>query len=556
MSTTGVGSVRRIGRSDSRGLGWPVAVTAMAVLVGAPMASGQQLLLELSSNRGTAGDHDLFGASVSTIGDIDGDGVQDFVVGASEEDDGVAPYTSTHGAAYVLSGSTGAVLHHIGGENTTSEFGLFTAAGSDLDGDGVADYLVTADLETFGNGMKGKLYAYSGATGALLFSMWGEQLVNYFGQSVALLGDLDGDGVDDIGAWSPRYATKSAMGGRGYLLSGQTASVIKTYTGSQQSESVGDIVRLGDIDGDGKRDFGIAAAGFTSGPNGAGTFDVMSGATLKRLYHLDGANTRDRFGAHSGELGDLDGDRVPDFAVSADLFDVTPANHEGRVYVFSGATGAIVYQLDGSTKDEYFGYLPHGGPIDLNADGFADILVGSTFTIPNSGGKLESQVYAYSGRNGRMMYEFRGTRITVSSDRLGDSIAPAGDLNGDGIDDVIVGAPFAMNGKSVEGRAYVFAGNDLFLQANQSEYWPGDAITLDTRGGGPGQLTLVAVTDINGSPTFTVLAVNPLDANGEMQFADTVPPGLSGTTMSLLSLATRAGKHGLADSIVETITFK
>src|SRR5262249_48166884 len=138
---------------------------------------------------------DQFGGAVAGFGDVDGDGVVDMLVSAPYED----PTQDVDlGAVYLISGATGAVLQHQLGTHDRDLFGWQVCTPGDLDGDGVTDFLVGAADSVF-NTAPGKVYAYSGATGASLFTLQGRPADLFWGRVVRAVGDVDADGVGDFG---------------------------------------------------------------------------------------------------------------------------------------------------------------------------------------------------------------------------------------------------------------------------------------------------------------------------------------------------------------------
>jgi len=527
---------------------------AASTATGAPVI--QEELAELSSKRGFAGSYDSFGSEVSCLGDVDGDGVCDALVAAIDEDNDVYPWSDHYyGAVYVISGASGSVIRKHLGPEQGGRLGIRLAAGSDFDGDGVPDY-AAGTLDVPRPTSEGTAYVFSGATGNVLYTLAGENPYDGFGGSLQIVGDVDGDGVDDLGLGAGGYDvdSRTTMAGRAYVYSGATGSLIYSITGTKSNQLFGLIGGIGDLDGDGRPDLCIGSNGFNAGPNGEGKVEVYSGATATLLYRRVGENPGDFFGSRSCALGDVNGDGSPEFAVWAPGHDVFDS--EGRVYVYSGRKGKLLYTFDGTYKDQQFGLLPWTGDIDFNADGFSDLLIGSVY-VP-SYGTTASSVFVYSGRTGRMLHEIRGRNFggAALTEGLGSSLSAGGDLNQDGIDDVIVGAPIYGADYPAEGRAYVFGGNDLFLQGNLEEYLAGDAITLSIRGGEAGALGMIALVDVNGTRTFAPILIGTLDGHGELGIGDTVPPGLSGLTLGFMGFALKGGGSAVADSIRETLVFK
>jgi hypothetical protein len=130
------------------------------------------------------------------------------------------------------------------------------------------------------------------------------------------------------------------------------------------------------------------------------------------------------------------------------------------------------------------------------------------------------------------------------------------DLNGDGIPEIIIGANAAGPLADQDGRVYVFAGEDLFLQADQSNYDLNDPITIELRGGTPGVLAMIAVTELDDVPVFIPLVISACDVNGEIAFTDTTDSTYLGHSLELSGWALPpSGRGKLIDSNVEWFRF-
>jgi hypothetical protein len=530
---------------------------AVAVIVMASARSGtaQQLLAEHFTNRGYAGIGDSFGSAVSRLGDLDGDGVVDLLVASIGEDDDVYPWMDDYfGAVRVVSGATGVVIRKHLGPEKAGRLGMQIAGGSDFDGDGVPDYILASPiLPKPSTSENGTVYVHSGASGALLFQWTGERRFDSFGACVRILGDVDADGVDDIGIGAPEYDASSTKGqaGRAYVYSGRSGAILYTYTGSRHDEWLGTLFGVGDVDSDGHADFLVGSYGWNAPPNGEGRFSVYSGATGALLYSRVGENHGDFFGGIACPLGDVDADGAPDFAVAAYAYDVVDS--EGRVYVYSGPTGTLLYTIDGNHKDEAFGILPVSGRIDFNRDGYDDIVIGATY--PPTSSTLESGVYVYSGINGRLLYRFSGSTYKNLNEILGASVDPIGDFDGDGFEDLAVGATNYSAVYQGEGRVYVFGGNDLLLQIEPTDTVVGDTVVADLRSGPPGLLGLFVMVDAAGTPLFEPLYLAPFDSFGELQLSASVPSSASGLDFTFQGYSqNRNGRGPLMDSARVTVT--
>ena len=524
---------------------------AIALFVGPAVVDGdakaQAVLGSWTGQIGWKAAQDYFGQSVASLGDIDGDGVSEVVVSAPNED---VIWQVDVGAVYVISGGTGAVLQHQVGPTQTDIFGYRVCTAGDLDGDGMNDYLV-GQPDLLLNG-PGRVYGYSGATGVELFDLHGQNIGDTFGVFMSGLGDIDGDGTPDFGIGAPRFSTPTTPGaGRVYVYSGRTQSVLYAFSGQNKFSFMKTVCGFGDLDQDGVPDLGCGAYG--DGPNGEGAFTIFSGASRTKIFGVQGEATGDGFGIDAAALGDIDADGYIDFAVDAPGHKVS-AGAEGRVYVYSGLTGALLWQFDGTLKDEQFGTLPTLGGVDFNGDGYDDVAIASP--IPTSKPYSGGNVYIYSGRSGMLLYDLRGGVHAGAGEGLGFSMSEVGDFNGDGLEDLLVGAADYSDPNFQQGRAYVFGGNDLFIQANDNYFWPFDPLTIENRGGAPGSTTCIVLTEVNGTPAFIPLAFGSLDSNGNFSVTGTVPPGLTGMTLSFTGFAIAASGHGIADTIPETLTFE
>ena len=196
------------------------------------------------------------------------------------------------------------------------------------------------------------------------------------------------------------------------------------------------VVVAGDVNVDGRADFIVGA--WQAAPGGradAGSAYVYSGADGSLLYQKDGGATGDTFGWSVSAAGDVNWDGMADFIVGATRADPGGRADAGSVYVYSGADGSLLYQRDGGAEYNNFGHSVSAAG-DVNGDGKADFIVGERLADP--GGRLGAgSAYVYSGADGSILYQKDGV---AANDRLGVSVSTAGDVNGDGKADFIVGA--------------------------------------------------------------------------------------------------------------------
>ncbi len=217
------------------------------------------------------------------------------------------------------------------------------------------------------------------------------------------------------------------------------------FTGEAEFNYFGDAVSgAGDVNSDGFADIIVGA-------HSVNLAYVYSGQTGELLYVFDGVGQFGRFGRSVSGAGDVDNDGYADLIVGADVQGVF-GNLSGRAYVYSGQTGLVLYVLNGENNNDVFG-ISVSGAGDVNADGYADLIVGAPANA--SAAMNAGRAYVYSGKTGELMYTFTGE---AKYDGLGFTVSGAGDVNSDGFDDLIVGAPNQDAGGSDAGGAYVYSG--------------------------------------------------------------------------------------------------
>jgi hypothetical protein len=406
---------------------------------------------------------DSLGYSVASVGDVNGDGYDDAIVGALGY-----PSGSYQGRVYVYHGSDAGLMATpaltLTGENNGDWFGVSVASAGDVNGDGYADAIIGAYGYSSGD-WKGRVYVYHGSGAGLVatpaLTLTGENNGDWFGVSVASVGDVNGDGYADaiVGAFaSPNGDWK----GRVYVYHGSDVGLVATpaitLTGENSFDSFGgSVASAGDVNGDGYADAIVGAYGYSSqGDRGRVYVYHGSGAGLKATpaLTLTGENNGDWFGASVASVGDVNGDGYADAIIGA--YGYPSGGIQGRVYVYHGSDVGLVatpaLTLTGENDGDRFGYsVANAG--DVNGDGYADAIVGS---VGYASGRRQGRVYVYHGSGAGLVatpaLDFAGEN---NDDLFGWSVASAGDVNGDGYADAIVGAPFYPN-DSGQGRAYVY----------------------------------------------------------------------------------------------------
>ncbi len=395
------------------------------------------LLFEVN---GEAGGHRL-GTSVAPAGDLDGDAASDFLVGIPEASPGGFPFA---GQARVCSGSDGVALFSHEGTVEEGRLGSSVARVGDVDGDGTADFLAGAPGCHGGPCGPGRARIFSGSDGSTLVTVQGTDPEELFGSAVSGAGDLDADGMPDFLVGAPGTGAGSV---RAY--SGVDGTSLRLWEGSVPGEGFGAAVAsTGDADGDGVREVLIGIPGADpGGATDAGVVRLFSGGTGALLRAVEGEQPGEQFGSSVAPAGRIDADLVEDWIAGAPASDVGALLDAGRARIISGASGAVLRVLEGETEAGLFGSAVAGLP-DVNGDVRAEVAVGS----PGAG--EGGEVSVYSGGNGILLLSLPG----LAGDLVGRALATSGDVDGDGVADLLVGAPGADPAGVVDGgQARVFS---------------------------------------------------------------------------------------------------
>jgi hypothetical protein len=435
-----------------------------------------------------------FGISVGTAGDVNGDGYADVIVGASGYDGG----EEDEGRAYVYHGSAA-------GLNATPDwtvesnwpdawFGYSVGTAGDVNGDGYSDIIVGAHWFSNGQQHEGKAFVYHGSAAGLSTTPSWAQESNLtasvmFGRSVSTAGDVNGDGYSDVIVGAPGYDAWSNQG-RAYVYHGSAAGLNNAadWTVESNGENAffgSSVSTAGDVNHDGYSDVIVGAHSYSNAEHNEGKAFVYHGSPAglgtSPAWTAEGNQASAYLGYSVGTAGDVNGDGYSDVIVGAPWYD-GGEDDEGRAYVYHGAsaglTAAPVWTAEGNQDGAQFG-TSVGTAGDVNGDGYADIIVGAPWydilTFDDAG-----RAFAYHGSASGLSAgsDWMGAYQVQPGARFGHSVGTAGDVNGDGYADVIVGAKLYQSSPAEEneGKAFLYYGNggdglDLRPRQWHADYW-------------------------------------------------------------------------------------
>ncbi|MBK8553938.1 MAG: FG-GAP repeat protein [Ignavibacteria bacterium] len=411
---------------------------------------------------------DQFGISVSTAGDINGDGYGDVIAGALFNDGG----GSNAGRAYIYYGgsspdNTADLL--LTGAAAGDQFGISVSTAGDVNGDGYSDVIAGANLNDAAGTDAGSAYIYFGGNipdntaDAILSGSAGDR----FGFSVFTAGDVNGDGYSDVIAGALQNDAGGADAGRSFIYFGGinmdiTADAI--FTGAAAGDQFGfSVSSAGDMNGDGYSDLMSGAILNDAGGSSAGRVYIylnsMTG-TDRADEFFTAESAGDEFGFSISSAGDMNGDGFSDIIIGADENNAGAIN-AGRVYVYFGGiiqdNIADLTITGAATNDRFGGSVSSAG--DVNGDSFSDVIVGAAFN--NANGADAGRAYIYFGGNVPDTIADVILNGALTADQFGSSVSSAGDVNGDGYSDVVIGAPYSDGVGINFGRAYIFFGGSI-----------------------------------------------------------------------------------------------
>ena len=386
---------------------------------------------------------DQFSWIARGIGDVDGDKISDIVTSAPTY--GASAQPTGRGRVYAYSGRTGKLLWMQTG-SAGSNLGIGLEGAGDVNGDGVGDVIAGAPGDN-------RAYVYSGRDGRVLHALAGTEPTEGFGRSASSAGDVNGDGHADVMVGAPSSNAKAVGAGRVYVYSGKDGALLFTLDGANAGEAFGSIVAGAKTGRGTPLLVGAPGAGTArAGGSAPGRVYVYNAATRSVKFSIDADETGGALGAMFTSLvGDVDGDGTLD-VYAADFSDAAKGPSTGRVYVRSGSDGRPFFSLTGEHAGDGFG-IGSADVGDVNRDGYADLIIGAWqySRVAQSGGK----VYLYSGKDGTVMRTITGR---ISGETLGFDATGIGDVNGDGVIDLLITSSWSNVKGFRSGRMWVISG--------------------------------------------------------------------------------------------------
>jgi hypothetical protein len=424
-----------------------------------------------------------FGYSVSGAGDVNGDGYSDVIVGAWGYDHGQAG----EGRAFVYHGSASGLSTS---PDWTAEsdlsyayFGNSVSQAGDVNGDGYSDIIVGAPLFYNGQSNEGGAFVYHGSPSGLSSSPdWtaeSDQELAEFGRSVSQAGDVNGDGYSDIIVGAPEYDHGEMDEGGAFIYHGSSSglSISPDWTAESNQEEAFfgvSVSQAGDVNGDGYSDVIVGAWEYDHGEMYEGCAFVYYGSSSGLSTSPDWTAESDQayanFGFSVSQAGDVNGDGYSDVIVGAPWYD-NGQEAEGSAFVYHGSSSGLSTSPGWTGESNQIAALfgnsvSHAG--DVNGDGYSDVIVGAY-------GYDHGQI----GEGGAFVYHGSSSGLSTSPDWtaesdqgeafFGISVSQAGDVNGDGYSDVIVGAYWFENGQTNEGGAFVYHGSSSGVEEESSD---------------------------------------------------------------------------------------
>jgi len=413
-----------------------------------------------------------FGCSVASAGDVNGDGYSDVIVGAYSYNNG----QTSEGMAFVFHGSSTGVsavaAATVESNQNNALMGYIVATAGDVNGDGYSDVIVSAPNYANGQSNEGRAYVYHGSAAGINTTaaaiMESNQAGAFLGNCVASAGDVNADGYSDVIVGAYTYSSGQASEGVAFVYHGSAAGINISPVSMMQSNQANaflgySVGSAGDVNGDGFSDVIVGAHFYDNGQADEGGAFVYHGSptgiNTTAAATLEGNQVNAHMGYSVASAGDVNGDGYSDVIASAYQYD-NGQSDEGAAFIYHGSAAGIniasVATLECNQAGAYMGWFVNCAG-DVNGDGYSDVLVGAYQYGNGEGG--EGAAFVYQGSSSGINATAIVTLETQQVNALVSAVASAGDVNGDGYSDIIVGSRQYDNGELNEGAAFVYHGS-------------------------------------------------------------------------------------------------
>jgi hypothetical protein len=429
---------------------------------------------------------DRAGYSLAGVGDTDGDGLDDFLVGAYGDDIAYNSAGVTYLMTSVASGDISmptAAAAKIYGEAATNFSGFAVSPAGDMDGDGYADILIGSYQEDSGGSDAGAAYLVHGplsgdvSLAAAEAKLIGEAAMDYAGYSIHGGGDFNGDGTPDVVVGAYAQDSGSPDAGAAYVLFGPLSGEISLGAsdfigmGENLSDYAGyDVAFAGDTDGDGLDDILVGAYGEDSGGNAAGAAYLVRGGAEGALSlqfaegFYPGEDSFHFAAQRVSSAGDFNGDGLDDILVGAPGED-SMGSSTGAAYVLHGPADGEIDLSDADAKFVGENSLHYAGrgvseAGDIDGDGAADLAVGAS-GLSETANAAGAAYVVFGPQTGvlSLAYTYAKGIGEGLGHNAGWTVDGIGDIDGDGLDDILVGAPYENSIGTNAGAAYLLLGS-------------------------------------------------------------------------------------------------
>jgi len=431
-----------------------------------------------------------YGTSVATAGDMDGDGYSDLIVGAPGAD-------ATSSAAYVYYGGPDKPSATPNWSKRSNQegaaFGWSVGTAGDVNGDGYAEIIVGAPHWDSGEADEGGAWIYRGAAGGLLSTPYwykqGDKAGAVFGWSVGTAGDVDGDGYSDVVVGAPLWSDNSDQPAEGgaWVYPGSSTGVSSTPAWSKDSDQSGArfgyaVAAAGDVNDDGYGDVIVGAPYMQYGEADEGVawlyLGSAAGLDTRPARHFQSDTPGALLGHSVAGAGDVDADGYSDVIIGAPEWEDDLTN-EGLALLFrgngQGLESSASWRMQSNVAGAQMGYAVAGAG-DVNGDGYADVVVGAPYWA-SVGHFSQGKVWVFHGAPAGLRTSYAWVSSAGEDYALyGWAVGTAGDVNGDGYADVLIGAPqMTGSGAAESGLAFLFSGGPEGVSVSSAWRGQGDA---------------------------------------------------------------------------------